>query len=281
MRRLSDVRTAVRRWLSALGRQTTELTQRATSVQKPRAARSRQRACQARFRESLLDWRLLPDSRNIRLDGARLPRLLSIAVSSGDRVRFWDDASWPLSFFMEWVVRHASSERMDSELLGSLIDRFAAALELYARQWSDAPEDVVQEAFVELAAQREPPLNPAAWLFRSVRNRAINAGMASRRRRQYEAAAADVRPWFETNSAARQETAVDPDSAQTALAALPVEQREVIVAHLWGGLTFEQIAELVGSSASSAHRLYHAGLITLRERLGVPCPKNTSRQIPS
>ena len=39
-----------------------------------------------------------------------------------------------------------------------------------------------------------------------------------------------------------------------------MEQREVIVAQLWGGLTFEQVGELMGSSSSTAHRLYQAGL---------------------
>ena len=43
---------------------------------------------------------------------------------------------------------------MDSEWLGSLVDRYAAVLELYARQWCDAPEDVVQEAFLKLVAQQ-------------------------------------------------------------------------------------------------------------------------------
>ncbi len=46
----------------------------------------------------------------------------------------------------------------------------------------------------------------------------------------------------------------------------------MIVAHLWGGLTFEQIAELAGCSPSTAHRRYVAGLANLRERLHVPCP---------
>ena len=73
---------------------------------------------------------------------------------------------------------------MDSERLGMLIERLAAPLELYARQWCDEAEDVVQEAFVKLAAQSAPPHNPAAWLFRTVRNGAINAGIASHRRRR-------------------------------------------------------------------------------------------------
>jgi RNA polymerase sigma-70 factor (ECF subfamily) len=171
---------------------------------------------------------------------------------------------------------------MDSELLGRLVDRFAAALVLYGRQWCDEPDDVVQEAFVKLAAQRTPPRNATAWLFRIVRNGAINAGIASHRRRRHEAEAAASAPaWFESSPPERFDTAVDHESAQAALAALPLEQREVIVAHLWGGLSFEQIAEVTGTSSSSAHRLYHAGLTALRERLGVPCRPNRSRPNPS
>src|SRR5262245_40374770 len=175
--------------------------------------------------------------------------------------------------------RVASPRRMDPDHLGRLIDRLAAALELYARQWCDEPEDVVQEAFVKLAALSAAPQNPAAWLFRAVRNGAINAGSAGRRRRRREAeAAAEAPAWFEADPPG---AAVDPESAQVALASLPLEQREVIVARLWGGLTFEQIAELAGTSSSSAHRLYHAGLSALRERLGVSCPANPSRRNPS
>lgn len=171
---------------------------------------------------------------------------------------------------------------MDSERLGSLIDRLAAALELYARQWCDEPEDVVQEAFVKLAEQRETPLDPSAWLFRTVRNKAINTGIARSRRRRHETrAAGKVSSWFEIDPSERGIEEVDPESAQEALSALPIEQREIIVAHLWGGLSFGQVAELAKISASSTHRLYHAGLSTLRERLGVPCRKNTSRKIPN
>ncbi len=154
---------------------------------------------------------------------------------------------------------------MDAELLTHLIGRHAPALELYARQWCEAPEDVVQEAFVRLAGQARPPDSPVAWLFRTVRHRAINAGRAHTRRRAHEArAAAEAPAWFEPDPSA----ALDPDAAGAALAALPLPQREVIVAHLWGGLTFEQIGALVGASTSSAHRLYQAGLAGLRDRLG-------------
>ena len=48
----------------------------------------------------------------------------------------------------------------------SLIDTHASPLILYARQWCDAPEDVVQDAFVKLVSQSRPPTDPVAWLYR-------------------------------------------------------------------------------------------------------------------
>jgi RNA polymerase sigma factor (sigma-70 family) len=155
------------------------------------------------------------------------------------------------------------------ELLGRLVNEHAAALTLYARQWCIAPEDVVQEAFIKLLAQRRPPDNLVPWLYRVVRNGAISAARAARRRQHHEAVAATRTPnWFTAADTA----GLDTRAATAALQALPIEQRETIVAHLWGGLTFEQIAELTGSSSSTAHRWYLAGLSALRERLRVPCP---------
>ena len=164
---------------------------------------------------------------------------------------------------------------MDSDWLGGLVDRYAAALELYARQWCHAPEDVVQEAFLKLVAQRPLPDQPAAWLFRVVRNGALNAALAARRRRHHEAeAAAEAVSWFQTDTEAAGPDSLDAEAASAALESLPLEQREAIVARLWGGLTFEQVGELSGCSASTAHRQYVAGLTMIRERLGVTCRKS-------
>jgi RNA polymerase sigma-70 factor (ECF subfamily) len=156
---------------------------------------------------------------------------------------------------------------MSPEQLGRLIDQHAAALVLYARQWCAAPEDVVQEAFVRLCTQRSPPAQLVPWLYRVVRNAAVSAGRSARRRQHYERRAAPPAAWFMPS-----ESALDTETAAAALRDLPVEEREVIVAHLWGGLTFEEIAGLVGCSSSTAHRRYQAGLTALRERLKVPCP---------
>ena len=83
---------------------------------------------------------------------------------------------------------------MNSQRLAELVDAHAAALELYAARWAAAPEDCVQEAFVELARQPEEPERVRAWLFRVVKNRALNALRGRRRRREREEAAARLRP---------------------------------------------------------------------------------------
>lgn len=153
-------------------------------------------------------------------------------------------------------------------LLTWLVEEHAPALILYARTWCDTPEDVVQEALVQLVRQQSPPATVLPWLYRVVKNGALSARRASNRRRNHEAAAAwRGEPWFAAQSADQ----LDARAASEALAALPEEQKEVIVARLWGGLSFEQIAALAGCSSSTAHRRYAAGLLELQERLGSKC----------
>jgi RNA polymerase sigma factor (sigma-70 family) len=153
-----------------------------------------------------------------------------------------------------------------------LIDTHSAPLVLYARQWSDSPEDVVQEAFIKLVRQSRPPDDTVAWLYRVVRNAALDdAKMARRRQRREWAAARPVR-WFVEPEV----DGLDAQTAVTALERLAPQQREVIVAHHWGGLSFEQIAAVVGCSASTAFRRYTAGVEDLRNQLGVICPSRSS-----
>ncbi len=149
-----------------------------------------------------------------------------------------------------------------------LWDEHSAPLVLYAQQWCDSPEDVVQEAFLLLVRQVVAPDNPVGWIYRVVRNRAINAARSrGRRARREDAVAAGGQPWFETTEDAR----LDAAAATEALRLLPIQQREAIVARLWGGLSFDEIARLSGTSASTVYRGYQRGLSTLRERLGWKC----------
>ena len=158
---------------------------------------------------------------------------------------------------------------MTPRQLADLIAAHAAALVLFARQWCDSPEDAAQEAFCRLATLHTPPDDPASWLFRATRNAAIDAGRSARRRQKREQATARPVRWF----AEAEIDGLDAEVAVAALEALVPDQREVIVARLWGGLTFEQVAAAAGCSVSTAHRRFEAGIAALRERLGVACPK--------
>lgn len=156
---------------------------------------------------------------------------------------------------------------MSARPIPELIDAHAAALVLYARQWCDAPEDAVQEAFCKLVALPTPPDDAAAWLFRAVRNAAIDSGRSARRRHKREASVARPDRWFAECDGP------DSEQAAEALKSLDGDLREVIVARLWGGMSLEQIAGIVGCSVSTVHRRFEAGIAILRERLGVECPK--------
>ena len=165
-----------------------------------------------------------------------------------------------------------AEQPVDFERLKQLLDEHAPTLELYARQWCDMPEDVVQEAFVRLVQQRSPPNAELPWLYRVVRNGAISAARTAQRRKRRESRVAGREPWF----TASEDSALDARLATEALAELPLEQREIVVAHFWGGLTFEQIAAVAEVSSSTAHRRYEAALASLRERLGVTWLKKVS-----
>jgi RNA polymerase sigma-70 factor (ECF subfamily) len=150
------------------------------------------------------------------------------------------------------------------ETLSQLVAAHAATLELYARQLCDAPDDAVQDAFVKLAAQPVLPQRVLPWLFEVTRNRALSLRRSAARRKHYERRAARA-DWFESNPAA----SLDAELAALAIARLPAEEREVVVAHVWGGLTFDEIGSLTATSSSTAHRRFQSGLEQLRQHLGV------------
>jgi RNA polymerase sigma-70 factor (ECF subfamily) len=160
---------------------------------------------------------------------------------------------------------------MTARELANLVDVHGPALMLYARQWCATPEDIVQDAFLKLVRLAEPPRQVVSWLYRVVRNGAIDAARTTKRRRRREAVAARPLRWF----VEREVDGLDAAHAVATLERLPAEQREVIVAHLWGGLTFEQIAEVAGCSTSTAFRWFDAGITALRRELGVPWPTTT------
>ncbi len=155
--------------------------------------------------------------------------------------------------------------RITPEELGRLYRKHAPALRLFARQWTAGGEDLVQDAFVRLAQQVAAPTQVLPWLYRVVRNGALATYRSAARRRRREDRASVREAWFDAA-----DSQLDGQDATRLLADLPLEQREVVVARLWGGLTYEEFAQLVECSLPTAHRRYQAAITTLRERVQLP-----------
>jgi RNA polymerase sigma-70 factor (ECF subfamily) len=132
---------------------------------------------------------------------------------------------------------------------------------LYARQWADRDaEDVVQDAFLKLLAAQPPPDEPKAWLYRVVRNTAIDR---QRKRRWFRPP--PLENWFETLP--DKSNPFDGVELTQLLETLPEHVREIVIAKIWGNLTFKEIAELMNRPISSVHSDYQGGIERLRKIL--------------
>ena len=144
------------------------------------------------------------------------------------------------------------------------------ALVLCARQWvgcyADA-EDVFQDAFVRFWRRRDGVRDPLAYLYRCVRTAAMNHGRTRQRARRREQEVARGETMFVDQAGAMAATE-RCGAIQRALAALPVEQREVVVMKVWGGLTFDAIGETIEIPKPTAYARYRAAMSALRRALG-------------
>lgn len=85
---------------------------------------------------------------------------------------------------------------MEPTFLGWLYRQHAPALRLYARQWGDRGDDLVQLAFVRLAQLALTPEQVLPWLYKVVRNGALTAQReASRRKREQRASTPGKKQW--------------------------------------------------------------------------------------
>jgi RNA polymerase sigma factor (sigma-70 family) len=221
----------------------------------------------------IIVWHSVLGSRVSRLRPEAVQTIPSVACSGQAEENFETlrkNEGRAASFIVEVGMEGGRVGTSESDWLAVLVRSYARPLVLYARQWCDDPEDVVQEAFLKLACQAAMPTRPVAWLFATVRRHALSAARSARRRRRREARVAwHGEPWFEQAEG----DALDAVAATEALQSLPADQREIVVARLWGELSFEEIAEITGCSVSTAHRRYRAGLAELGRRLRTLCPE--------
>jgi RNA polymerase sigma-70 factor (ECF subfamily) len=147
--------------------------------------------------------------------------------------------------------------------LAQLVDELGASLVLFARQWCSCPDDALQEALIELVRKETVPRSLKAWLFRVVRNKAMNLARSERRRSHYESSASGPDAWFEPDKGSQ----IDAEFAAQWIERLPDIQRQIVTARIWGELTFEQIADVVDRPTATVFRLFHEALDTMRQKM--------------
>lgn len=136
------------------------------------------------------------------------------------------------------------------------------ALLLYARRRTPCEEDaqdVVQQALAEAWQRGVPEL---ALVLTIIRRRAIDLGRSrsAREAREGEVALRMEPGWLMSEAESRDDAAYIAEQ----IAALPPAQQEVVELHLWSGLTFREIGEIVGVSTHTAASRFKAALAKLR-----------------
>lgn len=158
----------------------------------------------------------------------------------------------------------------DPEAFAALYDRLAVRLFNTARSMTNSlpdAEDTVHDVFVELARSRDRLARITdldAYLFTMLRH----AISRRRRRRDVDRRAIDTvaRQRAETG---RVTTQLADDALTAAVAGLPPAQREVLALKVDGGLTFAEIAAVIGTSINTAASRYRYALEKLRTTIKV------------
>jgi RNA polymerase sigma-70 factor (ECF subfamily) len=153
--------------------------------------------------------------------------------------------------------------RLGAEEVRGLYDGHGPALVAYASTFVTdraAAEDVVHQVFLRLLSKEVViPDMPVAYVYRAVRNAALNA-----RRSGWRDAPLDPENCVFEHRGGNREAAL---ALQKALAELPEEQREAVIMRMWSGLTLEEVAAVSGVPLNTAASRYRYALEKLRGKL--------------
>jgi RNA polymerase sigma-70 factor, ECF subfamily len=122
-------------------------------------------------------------------------------------------------------------------------------------------QDAVHQVFLKLIenGNLSRAEDKKAYLFACIRNAVLNERKLRDRHEPLETDSA----WFSPPD----RDVTGEQNLRRALAALPDDQREVVVLHIWGDLTFSQIADLLSISSNTAASRYRYALGRLRDSM--------------
>ena len=182
-----------------------------------------------------------------------------------------------------------SGRTTERQTFEEIVQRFEIPLLQYARRITGDREqarDVVQETFVKFqrngALRREE--EPATWLFTVCRNAALNVCRKERRMVYLDEEVIDSRESEQTMPFDKLEQKEATGFLLRIVATLPARQQEVIQLKFQNDLSYQQIAEVMETTANNVGVLLHTALKTLRERYAevagdfIPFKPRTSEQ---
>lgn len=166
----------------------------------------------------------------------------------------------------------SSNGRPPREWIAQVFAQLESPLVGYASQQLrgdyEAARDVVQEAFVKLCQQAWPAIEPqcTAWLYRTCRNRAIDLNRREGRMSS-TTSGTDVSILHDQHDPPpdqRAEQVEQIDRVRMQLDKLPNRQQEILRLRLHDNLSYKQIAEITGLTATNVGYHLHQAIATLR-----------------
>ncbi|MGC3946142.1 MAG: sigma-70 family RNA polymerase sigma factor [Chryseolinea sp.] len=135
-------------------------------------------------------------------------------------------------------------------------------------------EDVIHDLFVNLWANRENlgnPLSVKNYLYKSVRNMLFRK-IRNQQRFSDLSETDEYVPFevsFDQQLILNEDQKRIQDTLTSVLSQLPPRQREIIYLRFYDGLSYEEIADIMGINVSSTYKLLYKALESLQQSLGV------------
>ena len=125
-----------------------------------------------------------------------------------------------------------------------------------------AAEDAVHDAVLAISELKTTPIDLKAYLFRTVRNKALHSIKNNHRFK----AEADVANFIDTSNCSAEQKVLSNQVAEHLLT-LEANQQQVIIMKLFADLTFDEIATITECSPNTVASWYRRGLKQLREKI--------------
>jgi RNA polymerase sigma-70 factor (ECF subfamily) len=157
------------------------------------------------------------------------------------------------------------------EAFEEIVHRFEIPLLQYARRITGDREqarDVVQETFVKFQRNGAPRREDeaATWLFTVCRNAALNVSRKERRMIYVDEEVIERRESDQPMPFDRLEQKETTGFLLRIVGSLPLRQQEVVQLKFQNDLSYQQIAQIMHTTANNVGVLLHTALKTLRER---------------